>query len=348
MGGDSDDEVGSGSESSGGFLSPSEGEDSGSEAEEPQPQAKKRRVDGSESLGLELVTGALHHGGCGAPAATAAHIDASEEAAASLMQLEVEELLKEARPDHGLEAALLELVRSLAALLRALPDAEVAPDAREAAAVRGFLSDLAFQPVRPFVFRAPTRVQVVGSFGLRAALRPSPCLDLSLLMPAACFDSKDQLNHRYFAKRALYLAHVAAALRGHPQLSGVGWECLADDPRRPALVLHPRQTPGGFCIRLLPAAPPELCPLPRLAPDRNNLRRRQQQQQQTARSAAWPAKQARVARAARRPRVPREASSRSSPTGRGRWRWQQRRRRSRRSRGCCPRRTTTPRYCRTC
>ena len=249
MGGDSDDEVGSGSESSGGFLSPSEGEDSGSEAEEPQPQAKKRRVDGSESLGLELVTGALHHGGCGAAAATAAHIDASEEAAASLMQLEVEELLKEARPDHGLEAALLELVRSLAALLRALPDAEVAPDAWEAAAVRGFLSDLAFQPVvsrvgvmglalvslalelplggallwsqhqpawlpstwlptrllrllldavqRPFVFRAPTRVQVVGSFGLRAALRPSPCLDLSLLMPAACFDSKDQLNHRW-------------------------------------------------------------------------------------------------------------------------------------------------------
>lgn len=79
---------------------------------------------------------------------------------------------------------------------------------------------------------------------------------------------------RYHAKRALYLAHVASALRGHPELGSLSWECLANDPRRPVLVLHPQAgvSSAGFRIRLLPAAPPELSPLARLAPDRNSLR----------------------------------------------------------------------------
>lgn len=50
---------------------------------------------------------------------------------------------------------------------------------------------------RPFVFRPPARVVAVGSFALRAALAPAPTVDLALLMPAACFDNKDQLNHRW-------------------------------------------------------------------------------------------------------------------------------------------------------
>jgi pyruvate/2-oxoglutarate dehydrogenase complex dihydrolipoamide acyltransferase (E2) component len=79
---------------------------------------------------------------------------------------------------------------------------------------------------------------------------------------------------RYLAKRALYLAHIASQLEAHPQLGTLTWACLADDPRRPALLLHPPPgtSPAGFCIRLLPAAPPELCPLPKLGPARNNLR----------------------------------------------------------------------------
>ena len=84
-----------------------------------------------------------------APAAiSSAHIDASEEAEASLLQLEVGDLLREARPNLALETALLELVRTLAAMLRALPAVEVAAEGSgAAAAVRGFLSDLAFHPV---------------------------------------------------------------------------------------------------------------------------------------------------------------------------------------------------------
>lgn len=290
--------------------------DSGGEAQEQRPLAKRRRTDASHTLGLELVTKGLRGGGGSLqPAAAADQLDAQEEAEASLLQLEVGDLLQEARPDPAAEPELLDLLHSLAALLGAMSEAEVAWSGGEADAIRGFLDDLAFQPPvsasalharkkrvscspalrrlhdwpglaadqlrpplsaaqRPFRFQPPSRCQVVGSFGLGAAVRPSPCVDLALLMPAACFDSKDQLNHRYLAKRALYLAHVAAALRGHPQLSGTAWTCLASDPRRPVLLLHPRPglSPAGFVVRLLPAAPLELCPLARLGPARNNLR----------------------------------------------------------------------------
>lgn len=108
--------------------------------------AKKRRLTSTDSLGLELVTGAALHpaapGLSGAPAA-AAYIDASEEAEASLLQLEVEGLLREARPDTAAEGPLLALLQRLAATLRALPTAEVAAGGL----LRGFLSDLGFRPV---------------------------------------------------------------------------------------------------------------------------------------------------------------------------------------------------------
>lgn len=49
---------------------------------------------------------------------------------------------------------------------------------------------------KPFVFRAPTHVRMVGSFGLKAAAAPAVCIDVAVEMPAACFNEKDRLNHR--------------------------------------------------------------------------------------------------------------------------------------------------------
>lgn len=122
--------------------------DSGEEGHEQQPLAKRRRTDGSHTLGLELVTAALQRGHrVMPPTAAADHVDAREEAEASLLQLEVDDLLQEARPDPATEPALLDLIQSLAATLTALPEAEVPWDGGAAAAIRGFLDDLAFQPL---------------------------------------------------------------------------------------------------------------------------------------------------------------------------------------------------------
>jgi hypothetical protein len=120
---------------------------------------------------------------------------------------------------------------------------------------------------------------------------------------------------RYHAKRALYLAHVAAALRGHPELGSLSWECLANDPRRPVLVLHPRQgvSPAGFRVRLLPAAPTELSPLARLAPDRNSLRAAAAPAPAAAAPAAAAAKAGKVAKGARPAKPAKAAAAEEQP-----------------------------------
>lgn len=133
----------SGSEGTSDFgASDSEGSDSEEDGPlQRTPAPKRRRLEDLE--GLELVKAG--HAVTVAPAARASDIDGSEEAEASLLQLEVTELLRDVRPDASLEAGLLELLARLAALLRALPEAELTPS--EAAAVSGFLSDMGFAPV---------------------------------------------------------------------------------------------------------------------------------------------------------------------------------------------------------
>ncbi len=63
-----------------------------------------------------------------------------------------------------------------------------------------------------FTFRAPSRVDLVGSFLLRTAARPVLNVDVALEMPAACLGAKDYLNYRYLEKRACYLDVVAQYL----------------------------------------------------------------------------------------------------------------------------------------
>lgn len=112
-----------------------------------------------------------------------------------------------------------------------------------------------------------------GSFALHTVVQPDCIADVAVQMPKACFDEKDQLNHRYHAKRALYLLQIALALEMNAQDLGIEslqWTALRGDPRRPALLLRLRDSKAA--IRLLPALPPSTFPLQRLAPGRNNLR----------------------------------------------------------------------------
>lgn len=89
-----------------------------------------------------------------------------------------------------------------------------------------------------------------------------------------CFHEKDQLNHRYHAKRALYLGELARALAASPPAPGASARLAAldGDARRPALLLAPRGSAPPFAVRLLPALPPGAFPLRKLAPSGNNLR----------------------------------------------------------------------------
>lgn len=203
-------------------------------------------------------------------------IDHPEDAEASLLALEVRELLEESALNEDDEVTLHSIAVHISAIVQALPEAQVDP-----APIRGFLSDLDFPTSRKFTFKPPEEVEIVGSCAIDGAALPGPALDLALVMPTECFDDKDQLNHRYHAKRALYLAHIAASLgkkgAGVDDLgiAAIDWDLLRGDPRRPILVLRVKEstvTAPGTTIRLLPAAPVDLFPLQKLGPSRNNLR----------------------------------------------------------------------------
>lgn len=200
---------------------------------------------------------ALHGAGDG--------IDHAEDAEVSLMALEVRELLEEAAASEDVASALREAATRAAAVLRAAPEATVDPSP-----IAGLLADFQFPTNRRFTFHPPDAVEVVGSYALGGAALADTPLDLTIVMPAACFDDKDQLNHRYHAKRALYLAHAVATVSAALDVDFIEWEPFRGDPRRPVAVL--RLGEGAGAIRLLPAAPSTLFPLARLAPTRNNLR----------------------------------------------------------------------------
>ncbi len=132
---------------------------------------------------------------------------------------------------------------------------------------------------------------------------------------------KAYLNHRYHARRGMYLAAVAAHLRSTKAFHGrpLRLESCQQDPARPVLVLGLPPAPStstspptaraqtsashGFELRLLPCLPPSTFTLAKLGPDRNCVRAvqqarpapgaaiapsRQQQQQQQEEAALLP------------------------------------------------------------
>ena len=84
---------------------------------------------------------------------------------------------------------------------------------------------------RPLRFHPPASVRLIGSWAAHTAAQPSVGVDVAVEMPRACFDEKDHLNHRYFARRAQYLGELAAVLRKTPAFRQVSWEFLGHDAR---------------------------------------------------------------------------------------------------------------------
>lgn len=127
---------------------------------------------------------------------------------------------------------------------------------------------------KPFNFEPPSAVAIVGSYDINAACKPSPYIDLAVQIPTSSLDSKDQLNHRYHAKRALYLSHLRKALSKLPEVKSVDWSPGFNAARRPTLLLKLQKgtSSSGLSIRILPTLAPDAFPKSKLGPDRNNLR----------------------------------------------------------------------------
>ncbi|CAG8474805.1 11484_t:CDS:10 [Ambispora gerdemannii] len=142
-----------------------------------------------------------------------------------------------------------------------------------------------------FAFKKPTSIHLIGSYPLKTLTRGPKGfnVDIVVMMPPSIFQEKDYLNYRYFYKRAYYLAMLAASLQDkkYKMTFSVEFDTCKGDRRRPILLIRPSGNNLNeyfskipYIIRVFPGIPPDLFPIHRLAPSKNNVRPRIFQERQ--------------------------------------------------------------------
>lgn len=293
----------------------------------PGAQTNGEGPRGAAVNGSAPAVGAAAAEAAAKPLTAAAAADREAEAAllageltqdAALLQLQVNELLAEVRPASIKSTSWLGYIQQLRSALGAIKPREV-----PGTLLSGFIRDLGLNPDEVSLpFEPPAAVEAIGSFPLHCCLSgssPPAVLDVAVNMPASCLHKKDNLNYKYHARRALYLAVLSKALAKTPAFSQQRLDALQGDPTRPALLLHlPAPAPT---LRLLVVPPRDLFPVHKLAPDRNNIRWVTRQQPaahkgQAAAAAAAPAQLPLLVPAGRP--LPPCSSSPSAPRPQGR------------------------------
>ncbi|XP_052139184.1 uncharacterized protein LOC127757657 [Oryza glaberrima] len=163
-------------------------------------------------------------------------------------------LLEEVRPSAAALRAASEAADAVAGLVKRVPTQQATPEA-----VAGFVRDLGLAGEKlAFTFRPPEVVRVAGSHAAGGAVaRPDVSADLLVRLPKECFHEKDFLNHRYHAKRCLYLHVIEKSLRSSPLIQKISWSTFLDEARKPVLHVYPAKEIAelpGFYVRIIPTA----------------------------------------------------------------------------------------------
>ncbi|OVA07033.1 Nrap protein [Macleaya cordata] len=178
------------------------------------------------------------------------------------MNLKVSELLKEVQLDYD-STTITKFVDDIVSAIR-----EVGADAAP-----GFIRDV-YADKFEFTFRKPKSIEIGGSYSIQSIAKPYTGLDLFIRLPKECFHEKDYLNHRYHAKRCLYLCVIKKYLNVPSLIKKIEWSTFQNEARKPVLLVYPVQEPveiPGFFLRLIPTAT-SLFSIPKLNLTRNNVR----------------------------------------------------------------------------
>ncbi|XP_050228407.1 uncharacterized protein LOC126677694 [Mercurialis annua] len=137
-----------------------------------------------------------------------------------------------------------------------------------------FVEDIGADKVELFKFKKPKSIEIGGSYSMQCVAKPSINVDVFVQMPKECFHEKDYLNHRYHAKRFLYLSIIKKYLSSSPSFHKVEWSFLNFEARKPVLLVHPAKKlveVPGFFVRIIPTAK-LLLNVSKLDLKRNNIR----------------------------------------------------------------------------
>ncbi|MEW5301334.1 MAG: hypothetical protein WDW38_009543 [Sanguina aurantia] len=239
-----------------------------------------------------------------------------------LLLFQVQALLGELRHDPDEMKVIERCVAQLRQALSTMQQRQVT-----GASIPGFMAAVGVPCEESMPVGPPTRVSIVGSFSTGTSAPSHKVVDVAIEMPDDCLFQKAHLNHRYHARRAMYLAavsdhltstslpsHTPAPVQSKPSskrssskaaaetptpaaaagmFSDQALTNIGDDPRRPALLLHPclpsaqrssktstptsppttpSLSPATFSLRLLPTASPSAIATAKLGPERNSIR----------------------------------------------------------------------------
>ncbi|KAI8566766.1 hypothetical protein RHMOL_Rhmol02G0067400 [Rhododendron molle] len=185
--------------------------------------------------------------------------------------LKVRELLKEVQLDYSPSFTKLvdDTVSAIKDAIDRIPQdllvtADVAP---------GFVRDIGADKVE-FTFKKPISVEIGGSYSMRCIAKPDVNVDVFVRMPKEMFHEKDYLNHRYHAKRFLYLCIIKRYLKLSSVAEKVEWSTFQNESRKPILVVHPAMRIAEapiVLVRIIPTAT-SVFNVAKLNMKRNNIR----------------------------------------------------------------------------
>ncbi|CAG8457739.1 9805_t:CDS:10 [Paraglomus occultum] len=207
----------------------------------------------------------------------------------NIFKLQLDELLSEIRLDYTKHKHLESALHTLKSALDSLPS--IPPQSLNEIKTHLLKQKIKIPFPNPapeekdvkymFGFEKPTAVHLIGSYPLRTGIRKKEgfSVDVGVVMPRSIFQEKDYMNYRYFYKRAYYLAVLANSLGGKHAKFNVKFKCVNADLRQTILILHPSGNDSATdfsklncVIRIFPCIPPDLFPIKRLSPSRNNVR----------------------------------------------------------------------------
>ncbi|KAM7251230.1 hypothetical protein ACFE04_023113 [Oxalis oulophora] len=186
------------------------------------------------------------------------------------MELKVNELLKEVKLDYS--ASFTKLVDETVSDIERAIDTVPTDFQVTASLAPGFVRDVGADKVE-FKFKKPVSVAIGGSYSIQSVAKPDVHVDLLVRMPKECFHEKDYLNHRYHAKRCLYLCVIKKYLKSS-SFDKVEWSSFQNEARKPILVVYRAAKSAevpGFCVRIIPTAT-SLFNVSKLNLSRNNVR----------------------------------------------------------------------------
>lgn len=207
----------------------------------------------------------------------------------NMFKLQVDELLEQLRPRQGKREKKAE--EALHALKKTIEQIPARASQEVEQAERSLTKEkvaIPFPDPRPpkdakykLEYAAPAHINVVGSHALKTSNRVRDCaeLDMVIQMPSSLFQDKDYLNHRFFYKRAYYLACLAAGLKkSHAKEFRIKFQQMHGNALTPSIAIAPKPTSGDhkpapkWVIHIVLSVAHDVFAVEKLGLDRNCVR----------------------------------------------------------------------------